>query len=112
MLFHYLQLLRTAERRLQKIALILKVLEQKSVCYNKNRLMINIKDERIRVGITSQTHTEIVYIRLNSYFFLNPHLILHSFSGQCTLEVCPCSTGITFATYHMKDLLILDIQLI
>ena len=69
MLFHYLQLLRTAERRLPKIALILKVLEQKSVCYNRNRLMIYIKDERIRVGIRSQKHIEIVYTTLNNYFF-------------------------------------------
>ena len=102
MLFHYLQLLRTAERRLPKIALILKVLEQKSVCYNRNRLMIYIKDERIRVGIRSQKHTEIVYTTLNT-IFLDSYTILHSFSGQCTLEVCPCSTGIPFATYHMKD---------
>ena len=69
MLFHYLQLLRTAERRLPKIALILKVLEQKSVCYNRNRLMIYIKDERIRVGIRSQKHIEIVYTTPNNYFF-------------------------------------------
>ena len=69
MLFHYLQLLRTAERRLPKIALILKVLEQKSVCYNRNRLMIYIKDERIRVGIRSQKHIEIVYTTLNNNFF-------------------------------------------